>query len=174
MAGSAFNASDLARRRRELLDASRTQRSVIRDADGTLFTLGLAADVAASDALAALGATLAALVSSLDKESPNASSLGPLAFVANWAVERRGVLANDLAEALSLANSLHDPTPAQLVIDTAKPEPPNPNFDVEYVFANLAPETRERIESRRQLHPRRTWTAPAHASVKRRRSTSAG
>ncbi|MGZ6273393.1 MAG: hypothetical protein ACXWM8_03740, partial [Candidatus Limnocylindrales bacterium] len=54
----AYQATDLARHHREVIDAARAGRALVRDKDGTALILALAADVERSDEISRLALEL--------------------------------------------------------------------------------------------------------------------
>jgi hypothetical protein len=148
----AFLASDLSRRRREVIAAARAGGAVIRDTDGTLLVMSLAEHVAAAAAIAELHGVLRALVATADVEQPDPSALGAAAWAADWPRDRRRTLMVDLNEALARAESLGDPAPAVGLLEASKPplQTNTPMFDAASAFDTLSDDDRARLRGRRR------------------------
>ncbi len=171
--GHAFTSSDLASRRREVLDASRTGVALVRDTDGFLFAMMPAKAVALSESLDGFNQTLRALIGSLQDESPHPTSLGQVAFAADWSQARRQQLVADLAEAISVAASIGDPAPVAGLIEMSRPHPVRGDvpFDAAAAFAGLSAADQALLSGvRRQA----TANRPPQAKPARRPATPSG
>lgn len=137
-----FTASDLSRRRKDVLAASRHDGALVRDTEGTVHAMVPFERLAVSERLNELASTLAALVGSLDVDDTRASSLGEAGWAAPWPKERRRQLAEDLGEALALSMSTKDPRPAEALLTAMRPRPPHSSgrFDVAATWTGLSSE----------------------------------
>jgi hypothetical protein len=145
-----FTASDLNRRRRRVLDAGRGDGALVRDADAVLALVPFER-LAASERLNQLGATLVALIASLADDAPAAAALGEAGWAASWSAQRRRQLVEDLGEALALATSMHDPRPAEALLDALRPKPDlGARFDAAATWAQLSVADKEFLRGKRR------------------------
>ena len=141
-AGHAFTASDLANRRRDVLNASRGGVAFVRDTDGAMFAMMPAEVVTFRAKLEAFNQTLRGLIASLNEDSPHPASLGQVAFASGWSQDRRRQLVADIAEAISVAESIQDPAPVAGLIEMSRPRKAEHHtpFDASIAFAGLSTE----------------------------------
>ncbi|HEX5266560.1 MAG TPA: hypothetical protein VFW24_07290 [Acidimicrobiales bacterium] len=76
-----FQATDVARRSREVLDSARAGGTLIRDKDGVVLLLALAEDVARQDELTVIAADFLRLQRALATEAPDVGAYGGFGWV---------------------------------------------------------------------------------------------
>lgn len=155
-----FVASDLAHKRRDVLDAARSESgALIRDTDGTVLAIVDAGRLGALHRLSEITGGFAALAASLDQQSVSSASLGVFSWAAHWSAVRRANLVHDVADALSVAVSLQDPGAVDELIRQARETPvPASTLDGLEMWKALDEEDRERLRTGRGL-PRRARAA---------------
>lgn len=152
-----FTASDLSRKRKDVLAASKREGALIRDTGGMVLALIPFERLAAAERLNALGLTLTALVASLPIDDPPAGSLGEASWAATWSRSRRRQLVDDFGEALALATSIKDPRPAEALLDALRPRPGlGGQFDAAATWARISDADRAFLKGERR--ERRTDT----------------
>lgn len=133
-----FTASDLSRKRKDVLEAGRREGALVRGSEGDVLAVIPFERLATAERLNELGATLSALIASLATEEPAAATLGEAGWAASWPRDRRQQLVEDFGEALALATSLKDPRPAEALLEASKPRPaPGDRFDTAATWARL-------------------------------------
>lgn len=115
--------SDLARNRREVVDAARREPVRIRDADGTM--LVLTTEAQAIDHALLLSYFEIYIRASIEHahDAPSPALLGPVSYISDWTKQQRQMFLDDFLEALSEANRTHTATPVTAFIDYFAPKP---------------------------------------------------
>ncbi len=118
-----FVVSDLARNRRQVVDAARREPVRIRDADGTM--LVLTTEAQAMDHALLLNYFEFYVRASIEcaHDVPNPALLGPVSYISDWTKEQRQMFLDDFLEALSEASRTHTATPVTTFIDYFAPKP---------------------------------------------------
>jgi hypothetical protein len=118
-----FVVSDLARNRREVVDAARREPVRIRDADGTM--LVLTTEAQAMDHALLLSYFELYLRASIEyaRDAPNPAVLGPISYVSDWTKQHRQMFLDDFLEALTIANRTHTAAPVTTFINYFAPKP---------------------------------------------------
>jgi hypothetical protein len=118
-----FVVSDLARNRRQVVDAARRKPVRIRDADGTM--LVLTTEAQAIDNALLLSYFEIYLRTSIEctHDAPNRVLLGPVSYISDWTKAQRQMFLDDFLEALSEASRTHTATPVTTFIDYFAPKP---------------------------------------------------
>ena len=114
----AYQATDLARHHREVIDAARAGRALVRDKDGTALILALAADVERSDEIARLALELvrARQTFTLPDELRSPAAYGDLAWVSVLPDDDQRQFLDELTEALLVAASGTSLRPVELLV----------------------------------------------------------
>ena len=120
---STFVVSDLARHRREVVDAARANPVRIRDADGTMLVLTTEDQVLDHELLLSYFETYVRAVVACRAESPNGSVLGSVSFIADWPHEKREAFLEDFLEALTEANRMQTARPVTTFLHYFSPKP---------------------------------------------------
>jgi hypothetical protein len=114
----AYQATDLARHHREVIDVARAGRALVRDKDGTALILALAADIERNDEIAELALELARVrqmvEQPVDRRSP--SGYGDLAWLSLLPDDDQRKFLKELTEALLVAASGTSLRPVELLI----------------------------------------------------------
>ncbi len=115
----AYQATDLARRHREVIDAARTGRALVRDKDGTALILTLAADVERNEEIADLALELVRLRQAVEQPAEHRSpmSYGDQAWLSVLPDADQRRFLDELTEALLIAASGTSLRPVELLID---------------------------------------------------------
>lgn len=107
-----FQASDLAgSRRREFLTNARHGRALLRDTDGLALAMVPLAELEAVTELSHTAAAFIRSESALRRGQARASDLGDFAWLAEFDSDDQAQFFEELAEAISLAESTHDLEP---------------------------------------------------------------
>lgn len=150
-----FTASDLSRRRREILDAAAHGGALVRATDGVLLRFERADHIESLERLTGLSTLLAAAVAACDEETPAPASLGELAWLATWPLERRRQFVSDLADTVAISASIGSTAPTEALLAASRPDPPPARFDAGQVWENLDSKERTLLTTaRRHLRPR--------------------
>lgn len=151
-----FTASDLSRRRRELLDAAVHDGAMVRTTGGVLLRIERADRVEGLERLAGLSVLLSGAVAACEGESPSPAALGELAWLTDWGLERRKRFVVDLADTVALSVSIGSTAPTDALLAASRPPAPDERFDGPRVWERLDDKERHLLtEGRRHLHPRR-------------------
>ena len=113
---NSFVVSDLARQRREVVDAARREPVRIRDTDGVMLVLATENHQRVVDRVLDVYALHARAEIECRRRHPNPAALGELAFVAEWSAERRREFLDGLGEALDEARRLGQTDPVDFYI----------------------------------------------------------
>lgn len=113
--------SDLATKRREVVDAARIQPEYIRDTDGEVLVLKRAVLDANIDEIVRLHNLRAVATIECRRERPNRVALGELAYLADWPAAEREAFLDDLAAVLANPEFADDPTFAHFFIERHAP-----------------------------------------------------
>lgn len=115
----AYQATDLARRHREVIDAARTGRALVRDKDGTALIMTLAADVERNEEIADLALELVRLRQAVEQPAEQRSpmSYGDLAWLSILPDANQRQFLDELTESLLVAASGTSLHPVELLID---------------------------------------------------------
>jgi hypothetical protein len=128
MPGS-YVVSDLARQRREVVDAARAEPVRIRDTDGVMLVLTTEDRELAMSRVLDLYALHARAEVECRRRHPNAVALGEVAFIADWPVGRREEFLDGFAETLDEARRLGTVEPVDFYIRWHAPfEGPTPTI----------------------------------------------
>ncbi len=103
----AYQATDLARRHRAVIDSARSGQALVRDKDGTALLLAPAADIERAERVAELALALIKVRQALDAP-PNGRSValyGDLAWVSTLPEEQQRACLGELTDALLVAAS---------------------------------------------------------------------
>ncbi|MBK5223449.1 MAG: hypothetical protein JJE52_11360 [Acidimicrobiia bacterium] len=151
-----FTASDLSRRRREVLDAARHHAVLIRDTDGLMLRVAPAATSQAESRLRDLTQLLLSTRAAVHDADASPAEFADLAWIADWPVERRVRFHDDFADTLALALSLVNPAPVEAFLDAARPKLTPPEFDAQAVWDDLDDKEKALLTTRiGQMRPRR-------------------
>lgn len=116
--------SDLATKRREVVDAARDHPEYIRDTDGEVLVLKRALLDSNTAELLRLHNLRAAAAIELRRDRPNRVALGELAYLADWTRPERDAFLDDLAAVLANPEFDGDPAFAHFFIQRHAPVPP--------------------------------------------------
>lgn len=116
--------SDLATKRREVVDAARARPEYIRDTDGEVLVLKRAVLDTNTAELLRLHNLRAAAAIELRRKRPNRVALGELAYLADWPNAEREAFLDDLAAVLANPEFGDDPAFARFFIERHAPVPP--------------------------------------------------
>lgn len=115
----AYQATDLARHHREVIDAARAGRALVRDKDGTSLTLAPSADIERTDEIAELALELIrarqTVEQGVDRRSP--TGYGGLAWLSVLPDADQRRFLDELAETLLVAASGTSLRPVELLLD---------------------------------------------------------
>jgi hypothetical protein len=118
-----FVVSDLARNRREVVDAARREPVRIRDADGTMLVLTTEAQALDQAMLLSYFEVYVRAIVEHERDTPNPAVLGPISYMSDWTQQQRQMFLDDFLEALSEANRSHSAAPVTTFIDYFAPKP---------------------------------------------------
>lgn len=113
---NSFVVSDLARQRREVVDAARAEPVRIRDTDGVMLVLTTEDRQRHIDRVLDLYALHARAEIECRRRHPNPAALGEIAFVADWPAQRRHAFLDGLGEALDEARRFRQTEPVDFYI----------------------------------------------------------
>ncbi len=114
----AYQATDLARHHREVIDAARKGRAIVRDKDGTALILAPAADIQRTDEIEDLAVELIRARQALDQLGLNSpGAYGRLSWLSALPDDDRRQCLDELAEALLIAASGTSLRPVEILID---------------------------------------------------------
>jgi hypothetical protein len=116
-----FVVSDLARQRREVVDAARREPVRIRDTDGSMLVLTTEDQELAKDRILGLYELHVRAQIECRGERPRAAVLGELGFIADWSADERNDFLDGLAEALGESLRLLTPAPADFFLSYHRP-----------------------------------------------------
>jgi hypothetical protein len=114
-------ASDLARRRIEIMDEARHGVAFIRSSDGTLLAFTAAAALSGLDQTQRHRRLLSAAITALVDADARPSALGELAFVVDWSAPRRRQFAEDLNDVINHASSTGNPAEVDTFLELSMP-----------------------------------------------------
>lgn len=138
--------SDLAKKRRVVVDAARSKPVLIRDTDGVGLILQTAAAAEAKDELLRLHVLRAVAEVECRRDAPNRTAMAELGFLADWPDrDARQTFLDDLATVLADPEYADDPSAAEFFIRHASPAPgptPVPTDDAAIRRLGAALETR--------------------------------
>lgn len=114
----AYQATDLARRHREVIDAARAGRALVRDKDGTALILTLAADVERNEEIADLALEVVRLRQTVEQSAERRSptGYGDLAWLSVLPDSDQRRFLDEVTEALLVAASGTSLRPVELLI----------------------------------------------------------
>jgi hypothetical protein len=118
-----FVVSDLARNRREVVDAARREPVRIRDADGTMLVLTTEAQTADHALLLSYFEIYVRASIESAHDIPNPALLGPVSYISDWTKQQRQMFLDDFLDALSEANRTHTAAPVTIFINYFAPKP---------------------------------------------------
>lgn len=130
-------ASDLARRRIDILDEARSGVAFVRGTDGTLLAFTAAATFANLEQTQRHCRLLGAAVTALVDADPRPSTLGELAFVADWIPTRRHQFVADLNEVVAHAAATGQPDEIDAFLAMSKPRAKTGVIDPERIRSAL-------------------------------------
>jgi hypothetical protein len=115
----AYQATDLARRHREVIGAARAGRALVRDKDGTMLVLAPAVDIERTDDIADLAVDLARARQAVDQGAGRHSPgvYGGLAWVSVLPDETQRLALDEITGALLVAASGTSLRPVELLLD---------------------------------------------------------
>lgn len=113
---SAYVVSDLARQRREVVDAARREPVLIRDVDGLMLVMQTQDRDIVNNRILDYYELLARAEAECRRVDPNPAVLGELAFVAEWLPAERQTFLDGLAETLDECRRLGSLEPATFYI----------------------------------------------------------
>ena len=115
----AFQATDLARHHRAVVDAARAGRALLRDKDGTALVLAPAADIERTYQIAALALDLIRARQAVDQEvgKRSAGLYGDLAWMSVLPDDAQRQFLDELAETLLVAASGTSLRPVEMLLD---------------------------------------------------------
>jgi hypothetical protein len=117
-AAVAYQATDLARHHREVIDAARAGRALVRDKDGTALILAPAADIERNEEIAGLALELVRVRQAIEQpdERRSPAAYGELAWVSVLPEADQRQFLDELTEALLVAASGTALRPVELLI----------------------------------------------------------
>jgi hypothetical protein len=113
---SSFVVSDLARQRREVVDAARHEPVLIRDTDGLMLVLKTEDHERERDEILRLYELCARADIEFRSANPSVLGLGEVAYIADWTPERQRWYFDGLMEALAESRRLGRAEPARFFI----------------------------------------------------------
>jgi hypothetical protein len=116
-----FVVSDLARQRREVVNAARLAPTRIRDTDGVMLVLTTENLEAARDEIIRLYSLYARAVIECRHDRPSATALDEVGYIVDWSPDRRSWFLDGLAEALTESRNANSPDPALFFIRYCAP-----------------------------------------------------
>ena len=113
----AFQATDLARRHREVIDAARSGRAIVRDKDGTALVMAPVADVERTDEIVELALDLIRAAAAV-RQGPGAAveAFGGLAWLSVLPEDAQKRFLDELTDAVLIAASGTSLRPVELLL----------------------------------------------------------
>lgn len=133
-----WTASDLARQRTSILHEAQRDVAFVRASDGTLLAFLKATVLEELDSRAEAVQLLAAAVSAVSDPPVRSAALGDLAFLIDWPTARRLQFAVDLADVVTHAAAVGDPSEVTRFILASRPRRPQGVIHPDRVRAAVA------------------------------------
>jgi hypothetical protein len=130
-------ASDLARRRTDILEEAQRSIAFVKGTDGTLLAFTSAATLANIEDVQRNSQLLSWAVTAIVDDGAGPASLGDLAFISGWSPNRKRQFVEELNDVIVHSTSTGEPAEVQVFLQLSKPRPRSGVIDPERIRAAL-------------------------------------